>query len=269
MDRILRQAVKRGARRMAGAVALAWLVANAGCNPQGGGLVVVPETDEKQYQYAQQMLKEDRQAEALAAFLRVIKKRDDDAPLSQLSAGQLCLSVKNDPIEAIYHFQRYLEGEPNSEQAPMVRELIDTAKKDFLKQLPGQPYNGEYDRLELLDEIATLKKENDALHSQLANAVGQAQTGGIHLGTLPASPSDNIAVAPVAANGPENSATPKSPAKPAAARSYTVQSGDTLSNISSQMYGTKTRWKDILEANSDVLKSPKDLKPGQVLKIPQ
>jgi nucleoid-associated protein YgaU len=269
MDWIRSYAVKRGARRMAGAVALAWLAVNTGCNRQGGDLEVVAETDEKQYQYAQQMLKEDRQAEALAAFLRVIKKREDDAPLSQLAAGELCLNVKNDPIEAIYHFQRYLEAEPNSEQAPMVRELVDTAKKDFLQHLPGQPYNGEYDRLELISEIASLKKENDQLRSQLGNGAA-GQTGGIHLGTLPASPSDNIAVAPVSANAPANPATANTPVKPAAAaKSYTVQSGDTLSNISSQVYGTKTRWKDILAANSDVLKSPKDLKPGQVLKIPQ
>jgi len=268
MDPIWQQTVKRGARRVAGAAALAWLAANAGCNQQGGDFAVVAETDEKQYQYAQQMLKEDRQAEALAAFLRVIKKREDDAPLSQLAAGELYLKVKDDPIEAIYHFQKYLDAEPNSEQAPMVRELVDTAKKDFLQHLPGQPYNGEYDRLELISEIASLKKENDQLRSQLGNAA--AQTGGIHLGTLPATPSDNIAVAPVPANAPANPAAPNNTPKPAAAaKSYTVQSGDTLSSISSQMYGTKNRWKDILAVNGDLLKSPKDLKPGQVLKIPQ
>ena len=257
---------------MAGAVALAWLAVNAGCNRQGGDLEVVAETDEKQYQYAQQMLKEDRQAEALAAFLRVIKKREDDAPLSQLEAGELCLKVKNDPIEAIYHFQKYLEIDPKSEQAPMVRELIDTAKKAFLKQLPGQPYNGEFDRLELLDEIASLKKDNDALRAQLGRPVAtqSGMTGGIHLGTLPPTPSDNIAVATVpATTTTTNPPAQNNPTKPAATKTYTVESGDTLSNVSSKVYGTKNRWKDILDANSDQLKSPKGLKPGQVLKIPQ
>ena len=271
---IWKHAGGQGARRLAGAMAVALLAMSAGCNPQGGGLEVVAETDEKQYQYAQQMLQEGRQAEALAAYLRVIKKREDDAPLSQLAAGELCLKVKDDPIEAIYHFQKYLEVDPKSEQAPMVRQSIDTAKKEFLKHLPGQPYNGEYDRLELLDEIATLKKENDALHRQLGStgtttSVAQSgATGGIHLGTLPPTPSDNIAVATV----PPGTTSPtqsSSPPKPAVAKTYTVVAGDTLSNVSSKVYGTKTRWKDILDANSDILKSPKDLKPGQVLKIPQ
>ena len=45
------------------------------------------------------------------------------------------------------------------------------------------------------------------------------------------------------------------------AQTYTVAKGDTLSKIAKQ-------WKKIFEANSDSIKNPDLIHPGQVLKIP-
>jgi len=49
---------------------------------------------------------------------------------------------------------------------------------------------------------------------------------------------------------------------------YTVQPGDTLSRIARKVYGRSAPWKPIYNANRDKLKSPHNLKVGQVLKIP-
>lgn len=46
---------------------------------------------------------------------------------------------------------------------------------------------------------------------------------------------------------------------------YTVRPGDTLSGIGSK-YGLA--WKEIFEANRDVIDNPDVIQPGQVLKIP-
>lgn len=46
---------------------------------------------------------------------------------------------------------------------------------------------------------------------------------------------------------------------------YTVQKGDSLSKIASH-YGLK--WKDIFEANKDLIKNPDLIQPGWNLKIP-
>jgi len=46
---------------------------------------------------------------------------------------------------------------------------------------------------------------------------------------------------------------------------YTVKSGDSLSKIASH-YGIK--WKDIFEANKDIIKNPDLIQPGWKLKIP-
>ena len=54
----------------------------------------------------------------------------------------------------------------------------------------------------------------------------------------------------------------------AAAQTYTVVSGDTLSKISKHFYGSANHWNDIFQANRDQLSNPDLIKPGQVLKIP-
>jgi nucleoid-associated protein YgaU len=51
-------------------------------------------------------------------------------------------------------------------------------------------------------------------------------------------------------------------------RTYTVQSGDTLSKISKQFYGNPNQYMKIFEANKDKLSDPDKIKPGQVLNIP-
>jgi len=49
---------------------------------------------------------------------------------------------------------------------------------------------------------------------------------------------------------------------------YVVRSGDTLSDISLSVFGTATRWKEILEANRDKLQKPESLQVGMKLRIP-
>ncbi|MFT3685078.1 MAG: LysM domain-containing protein [Phycisphaerales bacterium] len=51
-------------------------------------------------------------------------------------------------------------------------------------------------------------------------------------------------------------------------QTHTVQAGETLGAISKRYYGTTTRWKAILDANTDVLDKPERLKAGMTLKIP-
>ena len=51
-------------------------------------------------------------------------------------------------------------------------------------------------------------------------------------------------------------------------RSYTVVKGDSLSKIAKQFYGDAKQWKKIFEANTDSIKNPDLIYPGQVLKIP-
>jgi nucleoid-associated protein YgaU len=54
----------------------------------------------------------------------------------------------------------------------------------------------------------------------------------------------------------------------AAAKTYTVKSGDTLSAIAKAQLGDAGAYMKIFEANKDQLSDPDKIKPGQVLRIP-
>lgn len=50
---------------------------------------------------------------------------------------------------------------------------------------------------------------------------------------------------------------------------YTVKSGDTLSELSLQLLGTSRRWRELYEHNRDVIRDPDNLLAGTVLKVPK
>jgi nucleoid-associated protein YgaU len=54
----------------------------------------------------------------------------------------------------------------------------------------------------------------------------------------------------------------------AAARTYTVKAGDTLSKIAKEHLGDANAYMKIFNANKDQLSDPDKIKPGQVLKLP-
>lgn len=51
-------------------------------------------------------------------------------------------------------------------------------------------------------------------------------------------------------------------------REYTVQKGDTLTTIASKKLGSKSKWKQIADANRDRLSDPHNLVPGTVIRLP-
>jgi len=57
-------------------------------------------------------------------------------------------------------------------------------------------------------------------------------------------------------------------AAPAAVRTYTVKSGDSLSKIARSELGDASKWPEIFEANRDKISNPDLIHPGQVLNLP-
>ncbi len=53
-----------------------------------------------------------------------------------------------------------------------------------------------------------------------------------------------------------------------AERIYEVKAGGTLSKIAKEEYGDANAYMVIFEANTDILKNPNMIQPGQKLKIP-
>jgi len=247
----------------------ALLVLMSACSPNS--VEVVSETDEKQYQLAQEYKSQGRVEEALSAFISVIDVRRV-APESHLEAGYIYLRTMKDPVRAIYHFDRYLQFKPQSAEAAQVRQLIETAQKEFARQLPAHPYQGELDRIDLMDLVKNLKQENESLKrdlvaaekrvSQLENVLGQArripepQIG--RTATTQQQPARTPAT-PTVTRPPDPQDVP---------RTYTVQSGDSLTSISRRFYGTPSRWIDVYQANRDRLANENALRVGQEIRIP-
>jgi tetratricopeptide (TPR) repeat protein len=280
--------------KILGLLALCALLGGAGCGRDS--YAVSAETDEASFRDGQELNRQGRTQEALAAYLKVIAERGDQAPESHLEVGLIYLEHIHDPIEAIYYFRKYLELEPNSRQAGLVRGLVDTAKRDFARTLPGQPLDNQTARLDEGGRIETLERENEDLRAELAAARAGEPAPAPHVAgdgsvaseraaspmfVVPAAPAPRdesqppIRPAPLDADaslGPGDTAPPPAPAaqaQPAAGRTHVIARGDTLYSLAQKYYGNRSRWRDILAANRDHLPTADTpLKIGMELRIP-
>ncbi len=279
---------------------LAFGLAGAGCGP-GESLGLSAETDDAAYREGQQLVKQGRPQEALSTFLRVIARRGEASPESHLEAGLIYKQHIKDPIAAIYHFRKYLEQQPNSRQAPLVRQQIEAAKRDFGRTLPNQPLDSREVRLDGFDQRERLERENEQLRNELATLRGLSGSAPTSLGSVPrgataesvdarlpapaaADEASAITLAPIANREPEPSTDFQTPANAAGSRGkalapsaaggrrHTVAAKDSLYAIAKKYYGaaTNARVQSLIEANRDVLPAGAStpLKEGMTLKIP-
>lgn len=208
----------------------------------------VEEREEPLFQEGQLCLQENRNEEAFNLFNRLLERRKSACPETHFELGQLYLRVKQDPIFAIYHFRCYLEKSPDGRLARVVVDLIDTAKKEFIRTLPlNDRYTENKEHLDLLDILKQVRAENDRLKVALAQ---------VRLSNTLATHSTN------------NMVTPVVPMVVQQGGMYTVQNGDSLSKISLKMYGNAGQWKRIYDANRDVLPSANSIRVGMKLRIP-
>ena len=279
---------------------LAFGLAGAGCG-SGESLGLSAETDDAAYREGQQLVKQGRPQEALSTFLRVIARRGEASPESHLEAGLIYKQHIKDPIAAIYHFRKYLEQQPNSRQAPLVRQQIEAAKRDFGRTLPNQPLDSREVRLDGFDQRERLERENEQLRNELATLRGLSGSAPTTLGSVPrgataesvdarlpapaaADEGSAITLAPIANREPEPSTDFQTPANAAGSRGkalapsaaggrrHTVAAKDSLYAIAKKYYGaaTNARVQALIEANHDVLPAGAStpLKEGMTLKIP-
>ena len=79
---------------------------------------------------------------------------------------------------------------------------------------------------------------------------------------------DSTAEQVIKADFSDVTATVDSTAEIVGERTYTIEKGDTLSKIAKEQLGSANAWKQIFEANRDVLDDPDRIFPGQVIKLP-
>ncbi len=235
------------------AAALSLVLLLVGCGPDRP---VFEETDEPDYVRGKRLLRQGEDEQALLAFLRVIDARGDSAE-SHLEAGLIYLEEMNQPVLAIYHFMKFLELRPDAHQAPEVEGLIDTAKKEFARTLPGRPFQDRSQQTDLLEVVERVRADNERLKADLNRLERENRALRRRLGERPpATSADTARPTPAGSSSATEEAV------------YAVRPGDTLSSIARTVYGDASRWEDIFEANRDLLRSPNDLRVGQDLRIP-
>ena len=144
----------------------------------------------------------------------------------------------NDPLNALHHFKRFLTLEPSGKRAQEVKGFMKRDELTLLTNLTG-------DSMVPRSELVRLNNENLSLRKQIDERWAEQK-------------------AAARAKGKPNEKIKRTGNE----RSYTVQLGDTLASISRRFYKSSVRWQRILDANSDLLSKPSDLKPGQMLVIP-
>jgi LysM repeat protein len=216
------------------------------CGPSGP---VIQEVDDPAFERGRSYLKVGKETEALDEFLSVTR-RMVECPKSHLEAGRLLLSLESrkDPVASIYHFRRFLLLKPESREAPKVEQLIVTAEREIIRDLPGEPYNDYLDLIALKEENAKLKRQVLDYQARLGEPVAEI------------APTANPVTSPVD--------PPAQPATPPVIRSYVVKQGDSLYAISRKFYGDSSHIDRIFKANRDSLPSKDSLKVGQTLRIP-
>jgi len=312
--------------------ALAAMIFVAGCE-RSESSPFTAEIDEPGYRRGKELKKQGRNQEALSEFLKVLDKRGlSDSPESHLELGLLYEKHINDPIAAIFHYRKFRELKPNSQQADLVRQRIDAATRNFARTLPGLPLENQLDRTDMSDMVLQLQRENEKLKTSLAaaragravpDAIAPTATPDAETNQLPESERPALAavadVSPVVRAAPDTESTAVSVVSPPAVRpplvstpaqtqqtryqpptapttitrpattrpgatsattatrpaatgtlrKHTISKGDTLYSLAQKYYGNRSRWKDIYNANKDVMRSADDYKIGMELKIPQ
>ncbi len=240
-------------------ISVAFILFLASCD--GGGS---NESRHPLFKKASNLKEKGKYSESAKAFEEYAKLNPDSAK-THLELATLYDDSLKDSFLAIYHYRRYLELEPDSQDKTNIGVWLEGAEKEYYDQLRmNYPDNDLKKELEALRErekryviiLAQLRKENEYLKSQL---------------NLKAT--DSLAVQETRQNDTVPAETEVSATSPPKKKEnpefYTVKPGDSLSRISREIYGDIKYYKLILEANRDIISSETQVQIGQKLKIPK
>ncbi len=204
-------------------------------------------------------------AGAIQAFNKAVEVNPRSAS-GHYELGCLYEERGADPAAAIFHYERHLKLSPRAENAPIIRERINTCKLELAKSsfltLGGQSAQNEK---ALKAELDRLLAENTQLRHQL-DTLGQgarvpiATSPPVAGKTPPVKTGLPIATNRVAVPSPTNTNRPPAAT---AATTHKVASGEIPGAIA-RKYGIKVE--SLLAANPGL--DPKKLKVGQTLNIP-
>jgi hypothetical protein len=256
--------------RLASVVCVVWLTGVlSGCTPSGQN----PVSEEKEPHFVlgkSRVNAMDFQG-AIEAFGQSLEANPHSAA-AHFELGWLCDEKASDPAAAIYHYQEYLQLNPNADNAEVIKQRIYRCKQQLAADvlpLPSTPAaQQQLERLseqnrQLQDEVG---KWRAYYASQLAAAKTNSTTtayGGPPPGAnpVPGQPAAAVPIAPAGA-GPGRSANPGATAA-APRRTHTVVAGETAVGLTRKL-GVKL---SALQAANPGMNLSR-IRAGQVLNLP-
>jgi nucleoid-associated protein YgaU len=144
-----------------------------------------------------------------------------------------------------------------------VQQRIETAEKVYIRQIPALRQIAQDNQGDLLRTLKILRDENDKLKQQIVLCARKIEDLREELAAK-----DMQHASMLSRENGNQAERNVSGASVDGLRQHIIAKGDTLSSISLQCYGVASRWKEIYEANRNVLPSPAQLKIGLSLRIP-
>ncbi len=196
-----------------------------------------------------------------------------DYALTHVQLGLLYQS-NQEPVKALFHFQRYMEMRPDSKRVEMLEQVVDAALRRLANSyvasaVPGEP-GRNVDSVQILQQKlaeAQQKQAEAEVHLQQL----QRQTGSPG-NAPPAEWAEEklqlLARIRLLESGQAQEVPSQVEVVEAQERTYTVKRGDTLSRISQKMYGEASQWRRIYNANREKIPNQNALKLGTELVIP-
>lgn len=185
--------------------AVAVLLLAAGCDRVDNAPALL-ETDEPGYRRAKELVRQEREGEALIELDKVLAKRGlNNSPETHLEMAIIYQTHIRDHLAAIYHYKKYLSLRPrnlgNEQQAKIVEQRIELAQREYASTLrPALTIDaGSASANEYTEYIARLREENERLRAALmASAANPVQRAG----ASPITSQDPYATSGGASQGP-------------------------------------------------------------------
>lgn len=203
------------------------------------------------------------------------------APLAHLQLAILLHEYRRDYLGALFHYRRYIE---TADKAKSARDF--TIVSNRIEKV-GQLLSAQYVRAiaesedsegvnirksyaELDQKVAilnqkneTLASSNETLRAEIRRLNNKIDNQLLWIKRIQSSPMDG------ANAGKLDSVTvTDSDGKEKVLQTYEVRKGDSLSVIAEYVYGDRTMWPRIRDANPDKVKNGDRVKPGDILIIP-
>jgi tetratricopeptide (TPR) repeat protein len=194
-----------------------------------------------------QLVKDADQKSAQGDYLRAINLYESaldgttGAAEVHYKLGVLYDDKLDDPLNALHHFKRYLTLNPTGGHAAEVKNFMKRDEIALLTNLSGDSVVTRAEAARLRNENLNLRRQIEERSLKIRASEEKSQPDAHAERVLP---------------------------RREGGQTYVVRPGDTLFSISRKFYKSAARWKEIRDANKDIVGPSGKLQPGQSLTIP-